>query len=140
MSGRPSRKAADFDVSTAAKVLHGFTLAGRTRRKPRPTDFNNPMDVAALELLCRVQADPRTTSRVGAWAHRLQERGAGQAAPLRAGHCTPLYGPGEGLHLLVLDGQALAELRQAMADHADKVADYEQRRADLAHLRETRGG
>lgn len=140
MSARPSRKAAEVDVSEAVQVLHGFTLAGRAQRQSKRTDFNNPYAVAALEMLCRVQADPRTSSKVGAWLGRMQERAAGQAAPLRAGYCMPLEGPGEGFHLLVLDVQALAELRKAVADHAASVADYEQRRADLARLREMRGG
>lgn len=119
------------DLVYAQAVLRRFSLAGRPKRQLARTDFNDPFSVATLEILSRVQADPRISNRVGAWAHRMQERGAGR--------CSPLHGTAEGLHVLVLDAQAVAELREAMAAHRDSVADYLQRQADMEQLRKMRG-
>lgn len=118
------------DLADAQAVLHRFSLAGRKKRRPVRTDFNDPYAVATLELLSRRQADPRTTGSIGAWVHRMQERGLG--------HCSPLHGAAEGLHVLVLDAQAVAELYDAVAEQRAAVERFSQLQADLAELAERR--
>jgi len=119
------------ELKEAQSILHGFTRAGAAQRPQRPRNFNDRYEVAALEVLGKITADPCASDSAGAWAQRLKDRGAG--------HCTPLHGAAEGLHVLVLDAQAVAELWDAMAGHRASVASYAQLQADLAQLRKLRG-
>lgn len=113
-------------LKEARSVLLAFTRSGMAQRKKRPVDFNDPMQVAALEVLGKISSDPQGSASVGAWMHRLKDRGAG--------HFTPLHGASEGLHVLVLDAPAVAELWEAMAAHRAAVEKYGQLQADLAKL------
>lgn len=122
----------DDELDDARELLHGFTCAGAAQRPRRRINFNDPIAVATLELQGRLFTDPRTSCGVGAWLARLKDRGAG--------HCTPLNGAAEGLHMLMLDAQAVAELWDAMAAHRASVASYEELQADLAQLRKLKGG
>lgn len=119
------------DLKDAKALLQGFTKAGRVGRARRPRNFQDPIQVATVELACRITRDPRAASSVGAWLARMKQRGAGQ--------CTPLLGAGEGLAVLVLDAQAVADMWQAASEHQECLARYDELQADLAELRRLRG-
>ncbi len=138
MSARRTTKlAAQVDDLTAAQaVLRRFTQKGAITRavdfKPvRRFDFNDRLSVAALELRGQMATDPALSSDAGAWLARLKSRGAG--------HCSALHGAGEGLHVLVLDARAVAELQDAAAEHRAAVERFDQLQADLAELARRRG-
>lgn len=120
------------DLKEARSVLHGFTRAGEPKRPRRPVDFDDPIQRSVLALQGKISADPRSSSNVGAWLSRVKDRGVG--------HCTPLQGAAEGLHVLVLDAQAVAELWAALDGHRASVARYGQLQADLTQLRKLEGG
>lgn len=118
-------------LGDAQAVLQRFTRSGRAQRAKRPVNFNNIFEVAALELRGRSASDPVTHDTIGAWLCRMKERGAG--------HCTPLQGAAEGLHVLVLDARAVADLWAAVGEHRASVASYAQLQSELAQLRKLRG-
>lgn len=120
------------EMKEARAILRRFTSAGRAQRARRPVNFNDVYEVAALELRGKCATDPLTQDTLGAWLYRAKSRGAGS--------CTPLQGGAEGLHVLVLDAQAVAELWKAASDHRDSVASYAQLQSDLAQLGRLRGG
>ena len=118
------------EMEEARALLHGFTRAGMAQRAPRPTNFDDIYAVAALEMHGKTAENPRSSKSMGAWLYRLKDRGEG--------NCTPLQGDSEGRHVLVLDAQAVEELREAMTEHRASVASYAQLQEDLAHLRKLR--
>lgn len=132
MSARRLRKAAGAvdDLKDTQAILHQFTRAGRAQRVQRPVNLNDEIEVVALELLGRITSDPRNSTGVGAWLSRMKLRGSGV--------CTPLHGAAEGLHVLVLDAQAMVELTGALADHEEQIASYENLHNDLARIRKMR--
>lgn len=132
MSARRQCKAAGAadELKDTRAILDRFTRAGRAQREQRPVNFDDGIEVAALELCGRITRDPRESSEVGAWLSRMKLRGSGV--------CTPLHGAAEGLHVLVLDAHAVVELWEALADHEEKIARYAKLRDDLGRLREMR--
>jgi hypothetical protein len=134
IAGEPDAKLDDLrghELKEARSILQGFTRAGAPQRPRRPVDFDDPIQRSVLELQGKIMADPRPSGNVGAWLSRMKDRGAG--------HCTPLQGAAEGLHVLVLDAPAVAEMWAAMDGHRASVASYAQLQADLAQLRKLRG-
>lgn len=130
MSARRQTRAAAAanELKEAQAVLVRFTKQGRASAKEEPTDFSDPMAVTVLKLRGRITADPRESSDVGAWVTRARQRGFG--------HCAPLAEGMSGVHVLVLDSQALDELRAAENSHAESLVDYRRLQRDLEHLRE----
>lgn len=121
--GVPSKAGADLRETQA--VLQRFTLARREQQAPRQVNLNDPFAVAVLRSRGEREQQPDLSDSVAAWLCRLEARGAGR--------CTPTA---EGLHLLVLDSRAVAELQVSMTKHRRKMASYAQLQADLARLDE----
>lgn len=112
-------------LAAAQAALAKFTLAGCTSAALQPRDLTDPFQVAALELLeKRCSCEVRRPAGLGAWLRNAINRGAGA--------CTPLRGAADGLHVLVLDARAVAELLEQLAIH-------DRRQGDLVRLRRMRG-
>lgn len=138
MNARRSTKCAARadDLTVAQAVLGRFTQAGAITRAvefnpKRRVDFSDPFAVRTLELRGRMETDPSSSAHIGAWLCRLKSRGFGYSSALR--------GAAEGLHVLVLDAQAVAELQEAAAEHRAAVERFSQLQADLAELARRRG-
>lgn len=123
----PAQRAEPEALDEARSVLQPFASRGKSKRTPRTIDINDRIAVAGLEMAAEMAQPPLTTPYTGAWLARMKERGAG--------HCAPLPGAAEGLHLLVLDRQGMAELSEAIADFQLHVDRYEQLMVDAAELR-----
>lgn len=113
------------NLSGARSVLAQFTEEGRSHAALQPSDLTDRCSVAVLGMLEKMQAsEERNPADLGAWLRMAMNRGVGT--------CSPLRGAADGLHVLVLDAQAVAAMLQRLAIH-DRIA------ADVVRLRRMRG-
>ena len=128
VASKPTPPAQPKAMRAARKALQPSNSGRKVKRTPRPIDINDRIAVAAIEMAAEMARGqpPLKEPYTGAWLARMKQRGAG--------HCSPLPGAAEGLHLLVLDREGMAELSEAMAEFQQHVECHEQLMVDAAEL------
>lgn len=119
-----SRDQGDKGLAEARAVLNRFTAPRAERASLRqPATIDDPwgIEAVAIELVARTTQGPGC---LAAWLRRAERRGTFAAAPNPEA--------GNGAHVLFLDGQAMAELSEALAV-------FDRIQTDAARMRQLKG-